>query len=68
MTTTTRSSQSHRRLDVANLIVLVISLLAALFAYALIAYADVNALVIVPSIVVATLSSTHLVKYEAPRG
>lgn len=66
MTATTRRHQ-RRRLDVANLIVLVVAIASGIFAYALITYAHMNVLVIVPSIVVATLSAPHLVKREAPR-
>lgn len=66
MTATTRR-HSRRRLDVANLIVLVVAIASGIFAYVLITYANMNALVIVPSIVVATLSAPHLVKREAPR-
>ncbi|WP_264079736.1 hypothetical protein [Mycolicibacter algericus] len=36
--------------------------------YWLITTAGVNALVIVPSIVAATIGITHLIKREAPRG
>ncbi len=65
--TTTLRRHSRRRLDGANLIVLVVALVSAVLAYLLITYANMNALVIVPAIVVATLSARHLVKHEAPR-
>ena len=65
--TTTVKHRARRRLDVANLIVLVVAVVSGAVAYLLITYADMNALVIVPSVVVAALSATHLVKYEAPR-
>jgi len=65
--TTTLRRHSRRRIDGANLIVLVVALVSAVLAYLLITYANMNALLIVPAIVVATLSARHLVKYEAPR-
>lgn len=65
--TTTYRQHSRRRLDVVNLLVLVVAIASGIFAYLLITYANMNALVIVPSIVVATLSAPHLVKREAPR-
>ncbi|EOM74644.1 hypothetical protein DW322_11390 [Rhodococcus rhodnii] len=63
---TTRHT-SHRRVDAANLIVLVVAVASGIFAYMLVTYASMNALVIVPAVVVATLSVPNLIKREAPR-
>ncbi|EOM74361.1 hypothetical protein DW322_01025 [Rhodococcus rhodnii] len=63
---TTRHT-SHRRVDAANLIVLVVAVASGIFAYTLVTYASMNALVIVPAVVVATLSVPNLIKREAPR-
>lgn len=63
---TTRHT-SHRRVDAANLIVLVVAVASGIFAYVLVTYASMNALVIVPAVVVATLSVPNLIKREAPR-
>ncbi|EOM77765.1 hypothetical protein DW322_21255 [Rhodococcus rhodnii] len=65
--TTTYRQNSRRRLDVANLIVLVVAVASGIFAYVLVTYASMNALVIVPAVVVATLSVPKLIKREAPR-
>lgn len=66
MTTTTRR-HSRRHLDVWGLALLVVGLLSAGFSYCLVAFADINVLVIVPSIVAITIGSMNLVKREAPR-
>lgn len=66
MTTTIKRS-SRRRLDVTSLVLLVIGLTFAAVSYCLVTFADVNVLVIVPSIVAVTIGATHLVKREAPR-
>lgn len=63
MTTTT----SHRRLDVASLALLLVGLVFGVLAYWLITVRDVNALVLVPSIVAITTGASHIAKREAPR-
>ena len=57
----------RRRLDVPSLVLMLIGLATAVFAYRLTADHDVSALVIVPAVVAATIGATHLVKREAPR-
>lgn len=66
MTTTSRRN-SRRRLDVPSLALTVIGLASGVFSYLLVTYADVNALVIIPSVVAVTVGSSHLVKREARR-
>jgi Na+/H+-translocating membrane pyrophosphatase len=63
VTTTT----SHRRLDVASLALLLVGLVFGVLAYWLITVRDVNALVLVPSIVAITTGASHIAKREAPR-
>lgn len=65
MTTTNRRT-SRRRLDVASLVLTLIALASGAFSYLLVTYADVNALVMVPSVIAGTVGVTHLVKREAP--
>jgi hypothetical protein len=48
-------------------VLLLVGALSGLFSYWLITTADVNVLVIVPSIVAATIGALHLTKLEAPR-
>lgn len=57
----------RRRLDVAGLMLLAISLACGALAYWLIAERDVNALVLVPSVVAATIGAMSLTKLEAGR-
>ncbi|MDZ7910787.1 MAG: hypothetical protein U5O16_14555 [Rhodococcus sp. (in: high G+C Gram-positive bacteria)] len=64
--TTTAKRQSRRHVDVVSLVVMAIGVLFAVVSYCLISFADVNVLVIVPSIVAITLGATHLIKHEAP--
>ncbi|NKU55005.1 hypothetical protein GS881_15775 [Rhodococcus hoagii] len=66
--TTTAKREPRRRLDVANLVLLVIGVIFAVVSYCLVTYADTNVLVIAPSIVAITMGATHLVKREVPRG
>ena len=65
--TTTHRHPSHRRLDIAGLILTLIGLVSGAFAYWLIDTAHMNILLIVPAIVTTTLGVTHLTKREAPR-
>lgn len=65
--TTTLKSQSRRRLDVSSLALMVIGLVFGTISYRLATYDDVNVLVIVPSVVAATIGAMNLVKREAPR-
>lgn len=66
--TTTVSHHSRRRLDVASLLLLLSGLICGVISYWLVTSAGVNALVMAPSIVVATFAATHLTKREASRG
>lgn len=62
----THKYRSQRRLDLFSLALLLIGIASGLGAYALIEQ-GINALVMIPSVVAATIGATHLVKYEAPR-
>ena len=64
--TTTHRRQYRRRLDRASLILLLVSVASGICAYALITH-GANALVLVPSVVAATIAATHLTRHEAPR-
>ncbi len=57
----------RRRLDIASLALLLVGLVFGVIAYWLVTNQHFNVLVIVPSIVAATLGATHLFKREAPR-
>ncbi len=63
MTTTA----SHRRLDMASLALLLVGLVFGVIAYWLISVRDVNALIIIPSVVAVTMGACHITKREAPR-
>lgn len=65
--TTTHKPGSHRRLDGASLALTLIGLAFGVFAYWLITVEHFNVLLIIPSIVAATIGATHLTKREAPR-
>ncbi|GFG83335.1 hypothetical protein BST10_18780 [Mycolicibacter algericus DSM 45454] len=65
---TNHRSTARRRLDVPSLLLALVGLIFGAISYWLITTAGVNALVIVPSIVAATIGITHLIKREAPRG
>jgi len=64
--TTTHRHQSRRKLDVSSLVLLILSVVAGALSYYLITQ-GISALVMIPSIVAATVAVTHLTKYEAPR-
>lgn len=64
---TIHSAESRRRLDLASLTLLVVGIACGAFSYWLTVAASLNALIIVPSIVAATIGALHLVKHEAPR-
>lgn len=59
------TKQQRRRIDIASLTLLAISIPSGAFAYTSITYHDTNALVIIPAVVAATLACTNLVKIEA---
>ena len=65
--TMTHSHRSHRRLDAAGLALLVIGLVFGGLSYWLVADHGLNALIIVPSVVAATIGATHITKREAAR-
>jgi len=72
MTTPTQEAHavkavSKRKLDVVSLILLLIGLACGVVSYWLITVVGFNALILVPSVVVATTGATHLTKLEAPR-
>jgi hypothetical protein len=64
--TTTHKYHSRRRLDLFNLGLLLVSIVSGLGAYVLIEQ-GMTALLLIPSVVAATIGATHLVKYQAPR-
>lgn len=65
---TNERGPSRRRLDVPSLLLLSSGVVFGLLSYWLVVEHDVNSLVIVPSIVVATVGATHITKLEAPHG
>lgn len=65
--TMTHSHRSHRRLDVASLALLLVGLVFGVLSYWLVADHGLNPLVIVPSVVAATIGVTHVSKREATR-
>lgn len=65
--TAIRSSRSHRRLDVASLFLLLIGLAFGILSYWLITFHNMNALVMIPSVVAVLTGITHITKLEAPR-
>lgn len=65
--TTHKKPAAHRRIDIASAILAVIGIACAVLAYWLITNEQVNALVIVPATVAATIGVTHIIKREAPR-
>lgn len=64
--TLTRKTGQHRRLDVASLLLLASGLASGIFAYWLVSNAGINVLVMIPSVVAATVGAVHLTKLEAP--
>lgn len=64
--TATHRHAPRRKLDGVNLLLLLVSIASGVGAYLLIDQ-GASVLVIVPSIVVATIAALHLIKYEAPR-
>jgi len=56
-----------RRVDVASLALFLCGLTFGVLAYYLISEGGRNPLILVPSVVAATLGASHLIKYEAPR-
>lgn len=63
---TTHRSQSRRRLDFFNLVLLAVSVVSGIFAYALVEQ-GMSALLLIPAVAAATIGATHLIKHEAPR-
>ena len=53
--------------DVASALLLAIGLFFGVVSIWLIAYNNVNPLIVLPSLVAAFTGATHLFKYEAPR-
>ena len=64
--TATHKQQSRRRLDRVNFFLLLVSIASALGAHALITH-GVTALILIPSVIAATIAATHLTKREASR-
>jgi len=64
--TTTHRIQSRRRLDLPSLILLLVGIISGLVAYVLITQ-GMSALVLIPSVVAATIGATQLTKLEAHR-
>lgn len=65
--TLTHDRRSHRRLDVASLALLLIGLVFVGISYWLVTDHGLNPLLIVPSLVAATVGATHITKREASR-
>ena len=66
--TTSRHAHSHRRLDVASLLLLLVGLISGVGCYWLITERAWNALILLPSVIAAFTGATHLTQWEAPRG
>lgn len=64
---TTIHRTPRRRLDLASLLLLLVGLLFGVVAYWLVSAEHYDALLLVPSVVAATLGASHLFKREAPR-
>lgn len=64
---TVMDSGPHRQLDVASLALLIIGLVFGALSYWLITEHGQNPLVLVPSVVAATIGGTHISKREAAR-
>lgn len=58
---------SHRRLDVAGFLLLLLGVVCGVLAYWLITVHDMNPLILVPSVVAATTGASHVTKREASR-
>lgn len=65
--TMTHSYTSRRRLDPAGLMLLLIALACGVVSYWLVIDRGVNPLVLVPSIVAATVGASHVTKREVTR-
>ncbi len=65
--TTMSSERSRRRLDPAGLALLVVGVVFGVIAYILVTSQDMNPVLLVPSVVAATIGSSHLFKWEAGR-
>lgn len=65
--TTTNRTHSHRHLDVASLLLLLVGVVFGAFSYWLVADEGISALVLIPSIIAATTGATHITKRQAPR-
>lgn len=63
----THSHRSRRRLDVASLALLLVGLVFGGLSYWLVLDHGLNALIMVPSVVVATIGAMHITKREASR-
>lgn len=61
------STNSRRRLDVAGLTLFLIGLVSGLFSYWLITSQELNALIIIPSVIAVTTGAAHVTKREAVR-
>ena len=64
--TTTHRILSRRRLDLFSLILLLVGIASGLVSYVLITQ-GLSALVLIPSVVAATIGATQLTKQEARR-
>ncbi|AIM40977.1 hypothetical protein PBI_SQUIRTY_30 [Mycobacterium phage Squirty] len=64
---TNHENATRHRLDLPSLILTLVGLVFGVISYWLISSEDVNALVIVPSVVAVVIGATHLIKREAPR-
>lgn len=62
------SHRARTRVDLSGVALFLIGLVSGILSYLLVSVSDVNPLVLVPSVVAATLGATSLTKREAPRG
>lgn len=64
---TTHKLQQRRRLSIASLALALVGIVFGVAAYLLITHAGITPLLLIPSVVAATVGFTHLFKKEAPR-
>lgn len=61
------SHVGHRRLDVASLALMLISLVSGVLSLVFVTHGALGALVIIPSVIACVTGATHITKREAPR-
>lgn len=67
LTVLTVREKPKRKIDLASLMLLLLSCATGVYAYGLTQYDDANALVIVPSVIAATTGALNLITTAPPR-